>query len=402
MAQRPESLVREAVVVARLLLGRQPDAAKLIRRLLRRHRHAGVLVRHLAIGGAAPVRDPGARAGAHDRLHGGHQPARGPPQREDLAAPHVDVRLAVGDDHHLVPRQVGAEDGAERVGRPGELVLVTRAVIRLEVSDQGAQVAGDGPQLRELAYIASVGRAQQPLAPQQGAQALHPAAPAQLGDGDGDERDRRTQAHEEHVQVLARLRAAARDEAHVVDDDEVSDRHSRGFQRPHRDEQRACGAVQQMPRGARKPFQVRAPDLGGQRRRDHRLARRGGAIPHREQALILGDPIEECEHPGPLARLDQILERLLRGSGDQAGAAIQVPHEPLERELVHERHRRVREGAEREEQGQHEPQGKSHAGLGKIKGEARTGRLPLWRGRSVPRWYGDCRAPKYPCTEPPS
>src|SRR5207249_10737526 len=127
------------------------------------------------------------------------------------AGPDVEVGLTVGHEHHVVRRQVGAEDGAERVGGPGELVFVTRAVIRVEVPDQSAQVAGDGRQLRELAYIAYVGRAQQPLAPQQGAQALHPAAPAQLGDGDGDERDRRTQAHEEHVQVLARLRAAARD-----------------------------------------------------------------------------------------------------------------------------------------------------------------------------------------------
>ena len=70
--------------------------------LLGRHGHVGVLVHHFPVGGAASVGDPGARTGAHDRLHGGHQAARGPPQRDDVASPDVDVRLAVGDDQHLV------------------------------------------------------------------------------------------------------------------------------------------------------------------------------------------------------------------------------------------------------------------------------------------------------------
>src|SRR2546422_2708135 len=98
MAQRPQPLVRESIVVSGLLLRRQPHAAQLIGRLLRRHRHAGMLVHHLPIGGATAVCNPRARAGAHDRLHGRDQAARGPPQRDAIALADVDVRLAVGQD----------------------------------------------------------------------------------------------------------------------------------------------------------------------------------------------------------------------------------------------------------------------------------------------------------------
>src|SRR5438093_1195195 len=62
MAQRPQPLVRESIVISGLLFGRQPHAAQLVGRLLRRHGHAGMLVHHLAIGGAATVCNPRARA----------------------------------------------------------------------------------------------------------------------------------------------------------------------------------------------------------------------------------------------------------------------------------------------------------------------------------------------------
>ena len=53
------------------------------------------------------MRDPGAGARAHHRLERGHQAARGMPHG-DLAvvARLVDVGLAVGDDHDLLPVQV--------------------------------------------------------------------------------------------------------------------------------------------------------------------------------------------------------------------------------------------------------------------------------------------------------
>ena len=124
-----------------------------------------MLVHHLAIGGAATVCNPRARAGAHDRLHRRDQAARGPPQRDAVALADVDVRLAVGHDHHLVPGQIGPKDRAQRLGRPCQLILVARSVIRLEVPDQGAQVAGDGAQLRDFAHLASIRGTHQSLTP---------------------------------------------------------------------------------------------------------------------------------------------------------------------------------------------------------------------------------------------
>ena len=78
VAQRPHALVGEAVVVALLLLGAEPDAAQQVLVVPGRHADAVVRVDHLAVGAAAAVRDPGARAGAHHRLDRGHQAARRP------------------------------------------------------------------------------------------------------------------------------------------------------------------------------------------------------------------------------------------------------------------------------------------------------------------------------------
>src|SRR5256885_12835537 len=37
---------------------------------------------------------------------------------------------------------------SQRMRRPGELILVARAMIRLEILDQRPQISGDGPELR--------------------------------------------------------------------------------------------------------------------------------------------------------------------------------------------------------------------------------------------------------------
>ena len=77
VAERPEALVGEAVVVALLLLGREPDAAE--RRRTPRPaapapgRCSSTVSRSAR---AAAVGDPDAGAGPHHRLEGGHQAAR--------------------------------------------------------------------------------------------------------------------------------------------------------------------------------------------------------------------------------------------------------------------------------------------------------------------------------------
>jgi hypothetical protein len=80
VAQRPQALVGEAVVVAALLLDREPHAPQLVRALARRHAQAPaapVAVGRLAVARAAAVRDPGARAGAQNGLERVTRPLAG-------------------------------------------------------------------------------------------------------------------------------------------------------------------------------------------------------------------------------------------------------------------------------------------------------------------------------------
>ena len=89
-----------------------------------------------------------------------------------VAAAHVDVGLAVGDDQDLLAAQVGAQDRAQRLRRPGDLALVARPVAGLELAHQRAQVAGERPQLGHR----DAGRGpHEPLAAQQRLHALRPS-----------------------------------------------------------------------------------------------------------------------------------------------------------------------------------------------------------------------------------
>src|SRR6185503_1459721 len=102
-------------------------------------------------------------------------------------------------------------------------------VIGFEIFDQRAQVVRDRPELRwwprkaAHATAAPARNRNQVLTAQQPAQPRDPAAPRQLRDDDGDQRDGEPESDEEEKEVLARLVAAARDEAHVVDEHELAD-----------------------------------------------------------------------------------------------------------------------------------------------------------------------------------
>jgi len=120
MAERPQAFVGEPVVVAPLLLRGEPDPADRVRLLAGGHADAGVAVAGLAVGVAAAVRDPHARAGAHHRLEGGHQAAgRVEDAHAPVGIPFVDVRLAVGDHDHLLAPQMAAQHVAQPLRRPG-------------------------------------------------------------------------------------------------------------------------------------------------------------------------------------------------------------------------------------------------------------------------------------------
>src|SRR5204862_4148156 len=102
VTERPEALVGEAVIVALLLLFREPHAPDAIRGFLGRHHPVVLLVDRVAIGRAPAVRDPGPGAGAHDRLERGHQAARRALELHPVVlASHLGARRAGGHDRDL-------------------------------------------------------------------------------------------------------------------------------------------------------------------------------------------------------------------------------------------------------------------------------------------------------------
>src|SRR5206468_1650019 len=103
-----------------------------------------------------------------------------------------------------------------------------------------------------------------------------------------------------------------------------------------------------------------------QRRGRDGLAAAQWAEPQGVEALVLGDPAEELQQPAAVAGPDQIPQRLLDGARNERGAKVEIALEPLQGELIDERDYRVGEGAEREEQGNNEPQRKPHGSLWKI------------------------------------
>ena len=195
---------------------------------------------------------------------------------------------------------------------------------------------------------------------------MDPAAPAQLGDDDRDEGDDGTKGDEEIEEVLARLGAATRHEAHVVYQHQGPGGRAVDFEGPDGDEQGAVGTLEQLPRRARVLLELGAVDLHRQRRGRDGLAVAQWAEPQGVEALVLGDAAEELQQPAAVAGPDQIPQRLLDGARDERGAKVEIALEPLQGELIDERDYRVGEGAEREEQGNDEPQRKPHGSLWKI------------------------------------
>ena len=95
VAQRPESFVGQAEVVAVLFLIGQPDSAEFVRGRIGRDIDARVRVDRVAVGRAPAVGDPRAAAGAHDGLERRNDAAGRRLNDDARFALIVDVRLAV-------------------------------------------------------------------------------------------------------------------------------------------------------------------------------------------------------------------------------------------------------------------------------------------------------------------
>ncbi len=323
----------------------------------------------VAIGRAAAVGDPGPRTRAHDGFERRHEAAGRSSHLDGVAHAHVDIRLAVGhDDHFLSPKFV-VEDGSQGIRRPGEALFVPRLALRFEVANQFAQVAGNRAEFRR---VRPVRRAQKPFAPEQRAHALHPAAPAQLRDDDGEQRHDHAETEEQVEDVASRLFAPVGHETHVVHEDQAPAGCVLGPELTDGHEERPMRAGQDVPGRSRERREVRAPHGGRQRaRRDRRRlgrrAERGGV-----DAFVLGHPREDLTDPFLVSGTGQVLHRVLDGVGDQAGSDVEIPHEPPHRQVVHDRKHRVRECREDDQERNDESEGKTHGTLIVGRGDPRS------------------------------
>jgi hypothetical protein len=140
VAQRPQALVRKAVVVTLLLFARQPHALERVARILGRDREPAVGVGTGAIGVAGAMRDPHPAAGLQHRIERGHQPAGRHDGARLAVAPLVHVRLAIA--HH--DQLVGVAERGQRVrpqpiGRPHLLAVQRRLRQGLAGGTRGAE-----------------------------------------------------------------------------------------------------------------------------------------------------------------------------------------------------------------------------------------------------------------------
>ena len=346
VTERPDALVGEAGVVALLFLRGHPQAPDPVTRVSGRDRDPVVAVDGLAVRRAAAVRDPGARARPHHGFQRGDESARRTLHPNSTGIPHVDVRLAVRDDDDVLPVQLAPQRRAQRLLIPDALAAVQRPVLPLEVPDQLLQVALDRAQLGRR----SSGGAQDALATQQSPQALHPAAPGQLRDDDGDQRDAQAQHDEEIEQVAPRLAAPALDEAHVVNEHEVRGRVVAGGDAADREMQRSVRGVDEALGSVHRGADRGASDLRGKGAGRERLFPAGQAESDGVQPFVPEQPVEEDGDIAGGIPVDQCRKRLLDGRRDQARANVEIADEPAQHQRVYQRHRGVGERGQREHQ----------------------------------------------------
>ncbi len=352
VAKRPQALVGKAVVVAAFLLVGEPDAAQRVRGIARRDIDAVVRIHGRAVGRAAAMRDPRARARAHDRLHRRDEPARRMPDHDAVALVHVDVGLAVRHEQHLVAGQLVAQHRAQHFGIPDRAALHV-APARVDFAQQRAHLAH---QRLKIGVRRLVERRDDAFTAQHRPHAGHPAAPRQLRDQHGDERDDDAEQNEEADQVPPRVGGAAVDEAHVVNQHELAEPLPAGGYVEPRHVQRRRRKLAQHVRIRPGAADLRTAERGRIRRRavddvTLEIAERDGVQP-----LVLHVAIEQLAHTGPVARAHHVGELLLHRVGHEPRADLEVVDPPAQRQLFGERDEGQREQRKRDRQRRDESQ----------------------------------------------
>ncbi len=365
VTERPEALVREPVVVAPLLLLREPHPPERVRLLAGRNPHPVVPVHRLAVCRAAAVRDPRPGARAHHRLERGDEAARRVDDADRSVRPAlVHVRLPVRDDHDAVAVKVLAKDVLEPRRRPRR---DGRPALRREVRDEAPHVREqrlEGVSRAQLRVAAPPARQQQDAA-----KLVRPAPPPGAAhehreDG-GEERDEpeRREGEVPHREL------APRHEAQIVDEDErtanrlvVLDPVDADVYAP------AVDLVGKVQLGREHP--LRGP---GPQRLARELFRKGLRAAHRDERrradlhghdpLVAGEILEQRCDLATIPAAEMPREGALRSDRRKPRAQRDVAHEPRLRGLVHRKGGTPGQHGEPEEQGHRKSPDRSHGGM---------------------------------------
>jgi len=120
VAERPEALIGEAIVVALVFFFREPHAAQRVARAIGRDTQAVKDVDRFAVGTAGAIRDPCAitcqqyRLESRDHAAGRHDH----PDSFPRSLEYVHVRLAIGNDEQRLVLKPIAQADAESFRRP--------------------------------------------------------------------------------------------------------------------------------------------------------------------------------------------------------------------------------------------------------------------------------------------
>ena len=181
MAQRPETFVGKAVIVALLLFLRKPDPAQVVLRVVGRHPHPVVAINCLSVGGAAAVGDPGSGTGPHDRLYSCNQAAGGTMNLDLAVILQMDVRLAVGDDDDPFSHQLFVQQRSQGFRAPGDGGVVGKASLGVNIAQKRAQVSDQWLKFRTGCLLRSGKWFDYAFAAQHRPDTLHPSLPAEMG-----------------------------------------------------------------------------------------------------------------------------------------------------------------------------------------------------------------------------
>src|SRR5262249_24280504 len=139
VAERPQALVGEAVVVPRLFVGLQPDPAQRIGGIVGGQPDA---LAHDPVGIAAPVGDPHAAARDHDRLHRREEAAGRLELADATTVAHVAHRLAIREYEDRAGPEAHLDELFEPFFRPDALAAQAQSRFALGGGAHARQRAG--------------------------------------------------------------------------------------------------------------------------------------------------------------------------------------------------------------------------------------------------------------------